>query len=125
MRCDQAAQQVAGAGDDGLAPDERTRRHVESCLACQAELVQHRMLLRSLRRLRTEVMEPTPGLLPDIIANLQEAGEEQAVRSLLAGRRWAYFGGLAAAAAGATAGAVVLTVRSRSRGKILRGPLLS
>jgi hypothetical protein len=70
-------------------------------------------------------MEPTPGLLTDIIANLQEAGEEQAVRSLLAGRRWAYFGGITAAAAGATAGAVVLAVRSRSRGKILRGPLLS
>ena len=44
------------------------RRHVERCLRCQAELVQYRKLLRALRALRTEVLEPAPGLLADILA---------------------------------------------------------
>ena len=77
--------------------------HVEQCLRCQAELVQYRQLLRALRALRTEVLEPAPGLLADVLASLEEAGERRAVRSLLSGRRVAYVGGLAAAAAATAA----------------------
>jgi hypothetical protein len=88
------------------------RAHVERCLRCQAELVQYRRALRALRALRDDVLEPAPGLVPDVLAALQQAGERQAVRSLLDRRRVAYAGGLAAAAV-ATAGAVVLATRSR------------
>ena len=49
---------------------------------------------------------PRPGLLTDILASLEEAGERHAIRSLLSGRRVAYLGGIAAAtAAGAAGGA--------------------
>lgn len=99
------------------APTE-IRAHVESCLRCQAELVQYRRVLRSLRALRTEVLEPAPGTLTHILAGLEAAGERGAIRSLLEGRRSAYLAGLgvATAAAGA-AGAVVLVSRAR-RGRI-------
>ena len=50
------------------------RAHVEQCLRCQAELVQHRRVLRAMRSLRHEVLEPAPGLLPDLLAALEEAG---------------------------------------------------
>ena len=36
-----------------------------TCLRCQAELAQYRKLLRALRALRTEVLEPAPGLLAE------------------------------------------------------------
>ena len=92
-------------------PARRPRRHVESCLRCQAELVQYRKLLRALHQLRTEVLEPAPGTLSGILANLEAAGERGAIRSLLTGRRAAYLGGLAVAMAAGAAGAIVLAHR--------------
>ena len=67
--------------------------------------------------MRTEVLEPAPGLLADILATLEEAGERHAIRSMLRGRRAAYLGGLAAATAAGAAGAILLG-RSRRRLKI-------
>lgn len=114
MQCEDVATLLPGLAD-GLG-DARAARHVESCLRCQAELVQYRKLLRALHTLRTEVLEPAPGLVADILATIEAAGERGAIRSLLAGRRAAYVGGIAAATvAGATAGAVVLLQRRQRR----------
>jgi hypothetical protein len=92
------------------------RRHVDACLRCQAELAQYRKVLKALHQLRTEVLEPAPGLITDILVNLEAAGERRAMRFLLTGRRAAYVGGIAGgiAAAGA-AGAIVLASRARHR----------
>jgi hypothetical protein len=103
---------AATAGGDGTLT-RAERRHVERCLRCQAEVVQYRKLLRTLRTLRTDVLEPAPGLLADILATIEEAGERQAVRSVLRGRRIAYLGGLAAATAAGAAGALVYATRTR------------
>ncbi|MDQ3570151.1 MAG: hypothetical protein M3396_05905, partial [Actinomycetota bacterium] len=90
--------------------------HVESCLRCQAELVQYRKLLRALHHLRTEVLEPAPGTVPGILAYLEAAGERGAMRSLLAGHRAAYLGGIAVATAAAgAAGAIVVVSRGRKK----------
>ena len=94
-----------------LGRDER--RHVERCLRCQAELVQYRKLLRAMRTMRTEVLEPAPGMLADILANVAGAGERRAIRSMIAGHRTAYLGGLAAATAAGAAGALVFAARTR------------
>ena len=75
--------------------------------------MQYRRVLRAMRALRTEVLVPTPGLVPEILAAIGEAGEQHALRSMIRGRRAAYLGGLAAATAAGAAGAVVLTIRSR------------
>lgn len=120
--CETVAALLPAVIDGNQRADRRVRRHVESCLRCQAELVQYRRLLRALRQLRTDVLEPAPGLLPTILASLEEAGERGAIRSLLDGRRTAYIGGLAVATAAAgAAGAVVLVTRSRGRGHRLAG----
>jgi hypothetical protein len=113
VQCEDLSEALAAtAGGDGrLARHER--RHVERCLRCQAEIVQYRKLLRAMRTLRTDVLEPAPGLLADILANLEEAGERHAVRSVLSGRRIAYLGGLAAATAAGAAGAIVFASRTR------------
>lgn len=113
MRCEQLADDLAAVADGGGHLTRGERRHVERCLRCQAELVQYRKLLRALRGLRTEVLEPAPGLVADILATIEEAGERQAIRSLLSGRRLAYLSGLAAATAAGAAGAIVFATRTR------------
>lgn len=118
MRCEQAAEALPGVADGTVALDDRQRRHVERCLRCQAELAQYRRLLRTLRSLRDQVVEPTPGLLGEVLAALEEAGERQAVRSALSGRRVAYLGGIAAAATAAgAASAIVLVSRQTHRAR--------
>lgn len=113
MQCDAVADGLAAAADGSVLLGRNERRHVERCLRCQAELVQYRKVLRAMRAMRTEVLEPAPGLLADILANLEEAGERRAIRSLIQGRRAAYLGGLAAATAAGAAGAIVFASRAR------------
>jgi hypothetical protein len=115
--CVAVAEALPGIVDGMAVADLTMRRHVESCLRCQAELVQYRKLLRALHELRTEVLEPAPGLLPDILSSLGAAGERSAIRNLLTGRRAAYVGGIAAATAAGTAGAILLATRARHRSR--------
>jgi len=115
--CDELAEDLAGLVDGSVRLDRSARRHVEQCLRCQAEVAQYRKLLRALRHLRHEWLTPAPGLLPEILLSLEEAGERHAVRSLLTGRRVAYLGGIAAATAAGAAGALALSTRSR-RGRL-------
>src|SRR3954454_2997764 len=117
MRCEDVADLLSDAADGSATLDRATRRHVDSCLRCQAELVQYRKLLRALHTLRTEVLEPAPGLLTDILAGLERAGERHAVRSMLTGKRIAYVGGIAAAATAGAAGAILLAAKTR-KGRI-------
>ena len=113
MQCDQIADLLSEVADGTLLLERDARRHVDTCLRCQAELVQYRKLLRALHTLRTEVLEPAPGLLTEILAGLEHAGERHAVRSMLTGRRIAYVGGIAAAATAGAAGAILLAAKSR------------
>lgn len=113
MRCDDLTEELSAAADGSVLLGRDERRHVERCLQCQAELVQYRKLLRTMRTMRTEVLEPAPGVLAGILANLEEAGERRAIRSLISGHRAAYLGGLAAATAAGAAGAIVFASRTR------------
>lgn len=113
MRCDQVAERLPAAAEGLEALDPASRHHVERCLRCQADAVQYRKVLRAMRALRTEVLVPAPGLLPEILAAVGEAGEREAVRALFRGRRAAYLAAAATATAAGAAGAVVLTIRSR------------
>ena len=115
VTCESVAALLPAVIDGNERADRRVRKHVESCLRCQAELVQYRKLLRALRQLRTEVLEPSPGLLAGILAGLEEAGERGAIRSLLSGHKAAYLGGLAVATAAAgSAATIILVTRKRT-----------
>ncbi len=113
MRCEQVADSLAGVADGSGVLEGRQRRHVEECLRCQADLVHYRRILRMMRSMRTELLEPAPGLLPEVLANLERAGERHAIRVMLSGRRVAYLGGIAAATAAGAAGALVMATRHR------------
>lgn len=122
VTCETVAQWLPAIVDEGRAAPGPVVRHVERCLRCQAELAQYRRLLRVLHQLRTEMIDPAPGLLADILAAIEAAGERRAIRSLLRGRRVAYLGGIAAATAAAgAAGVIVAMSRSRRRAVRLAG----
>ena len=113
VRCEDLADDLAATAE-GLGTLGRVqRRHVERCLRCQAEVVQYRKLLRAMHSMRTQVLEPAPGLLADVLASIESAGERRAISSLLSGRRIAYVSGLAAATAAGAAGAIVYATRTR------------
>ncbi|MDQ4072351.1 MAG: hypothetical protein M3088_05685, partial [Actinomycetota bacterium] len=76
--CATVADALPGIVDGATVADAAIRRHVDTCLRCQAELAQYRKVLRALHQLRTEVIEPAPGLLPDILSSLGAAGERRA-----------------------------------------------
>jgi len=114
--CEEISVRLSDVAEGAGSLDAESRAHVDRCLRCQAELVQYRKLLRALHALRVQVIEPAPGLLPDILAAIEEAGERRALRELLDGHRVAYLGGLAAAATAAgVGGALVIASRSRRR----------
>ena len=115
MQCEAVAELLAEAADGSVLLDRTARRHIDTCLRCQAEMVQYRKLLKALHQLRTQVLEPAPGLLSDILAGLEAAGERRAVRSMLQGRYVAYAGGIAAATAAGAVGAFLLANRARGK----------
>ena len=111
VSCDDVADALPAIVDGLEVADIEVQRHVAACLRCQAELVQYRKVLRMLHELRTEVLEPAPGCVPDILAALEAAGERRAIHHLLNGRRVAYVGGIAAATAAGAAGAILASRR--------------
>ncbi|HKY15009.1 MAG TPA: hypothetical protein VJM33_08795 [Microthrixaceae bacterium] len=113
MRCDELSHQLAEVAEGSVVLPRAGRRHVEQCLRCQAELVQYRKVLRALRSMRTEVLEPAPGMVTDILAHIEEVGERAAIRSILTNRRIAYIGGITAATAAGAAGAIIVATRTR------------
>lgn len=113
MRCEDLSADLSAAADGSVLLGRGERRHVEHCLRCQAELVQYRRVLRAMRAMRTEVLEPAPGVLSDILASIEAAGERRAIRSMITGHKAAYLGGLAAATAAGAAGAIVYASRAR------------
>ena len=116
LTCDAIAATLGDYAEGVESAPAEIRAHVETCLRCQAEIVQYRRLLRNLHNLRTEILEPAPGHLASVLAQLEAAGERSAIRSIMSGRRGAYMGGIAlATAAAGAAGAVVLAGRARRR----------
>ena len=113
LTCDDVADALSAAPDGAVSLDPAARRHVEHCLRCQAEVAQYRRLLRTLRAMRTDLDEPAPGLLDDLLAALDASARRG--RGRLTGRRAAYVGGLAAATAAGVGGALVLASRTRRR----------
>lgn len=119
MRCEEVANALPAIMDGTETADRRVIRHVDSCLRCQAELAQYRKLLRALHQLRIQQPAVPPGVVGEILAGLERAGEKRAIRSALTGRRLAYVAGLGVAVGAAgVAGAVVFLAQRGRHGKV-------
>lgn len=118
MLCDEIAPSLAGVVDGSLRLDRADRRHLDRCLACQAEVARYRKLLRTMHAMGAVADPAPPGLLAEVLAYLDEAGDRGAMRATLTGRRVAYLGGIAAATAAAGAGAAIVLVSRGRRGRL-------
>ncbi|MGI8755671.1 MAG: hypothetical protein ACR2MB_07390 [Acidimicrobiales bacterium] len=116
--CASVADALPGVVDGSAWLDGTDRRHVEQCLRCQAELAQYRKLLRAMHSLRAATATAPPGLVTDVLAHLEAAGERSAIRAALTGRRAAYLGGIAATAAAAGAGAAIVLANRGRKGRL-------
>ncbi len=113
--CNDVSGHLAGVAAGEVVLPLAQRDHVEHCLRCQAEVVQHRRILRSMRAMRDDLLEPAPGMLPDLFAELHGAGERHAVRSLLHRRRAAYSLAIVGLVVAGATGTVVALRSHRSR----------
>jgi hypothetical protein len=116
VRCEEVVDALPQIMDGLEAADRKVVRHIETCLRCQAELVQYRKLFRVLHQMRAQGAKPPPGTVGRILTGIEEAAERGAIRSALAGRHMAYVAGLTAAAGAAATAGVVVVLASRSRG---------
>jgi hypothetical protein len=103
---------LAAAADGAMPLSPEQREHVDGCLACQAELVRCRRMLRSLRWLAADVLHPPDVPVAGLVDSVRAAAERRATSPRPGGRRRASLGALAVAA-GATAAAVVAAVLTR------------
>jgi len=100
---------------DGVPPsDPGLAARLERDLRFQAELVQYRKLLRALRSLHDEVLDPGQALIDEVLVALDELSEHHGLSTVLTPRRAAYLGGLAAAATAAGVGTALVLVRRRA-----------
>jgi hypothetical protein len=100
---------------DGTAEIEPAlANRLEHDLRFQAELVQYRKLLRALRSLRSELVDPGAELVADVLTALDEQTDRHGLRSVITPRRAAYLGGIAAAATAAGVGTAFVLARRRA-----------
>lgn len=116
MRCDDVADLLPEAMD-GTPLTARARRHVESCLRCQVEVARYRRLRRGLRSLRTELLDPSPGLVADVLAGVAAAGPTADGRPPRPhhAARWVGVGAVTAA------GALAIALRAVTDRRVLAG----
>jgi glyoxylase-like metal-dependent hydrolase (beta-lactamase superfamily II) len=97
---------------DGSVPSDATlARRMAHDLRFQAELAQYRRLLRALRGLRVEIVDPGHGLVDEVLAALDAYSARQDRGGAFTPRRAACLGGLAAATAAGVGTALVLARR--------------
>jgi len=107
VSCAEVASELPRILDAGLPASAPLVFHVETCLACQAELARYRRLVRLLHQLAAAEIEPPPSVVADVLSVVGSAAQRRMIRSVLTGRSLAYAGAVVAAG-GAAAGLVML-----------------
>lgn len=111
MRCEQAASTLADLIEGVEVPAGPASDHIARCLRCQAELAQHRRLRLAMRRMRDQVVAPSPGLVDQVLSAVDAAagpGTRTQRRHVVA-----YVAAATAAATATAAGAALLAARTR------------
>jgi hypothetical protein len=119
--CETFSLQLAAVSDGGSELDAQAARHFETCLRCQAELVQYKKLLRALASLRERRLTVDEALVQEILHALETGGTVHRLQRLAGGprtRKAAYIGGIAAAATAGAAGALVIASKLAARHRL-------
>jgi len=113
VRCDDVAVALSESLDGSTPLPRSAGRHVDRCLRCQAEQAQYRRVMRMMRTLKPQIIEPAPGLLVEILVGIESDAGPRAIRSILERHRVAYVAAATAATAATAAGAIVIAARTR------------
>ncbi len=119
--CELFSLQLAAAADGRAELEADAAGHFDSCLRCQAELVQYKKLLRALASLRGQQISADATLVDEILCALESGGAGhrlQRITSAPTSRKVAYIGGIAAAATAGAAGAFVIASKLASRQRL-------
>ena len=116
VRCDDVSILLAGAVDGTSTLTPAAQAHFETCLRCQAEMVQYRKLLRVMKTMRGELLNPGEDLLTDVLELVRPPATVHRLHR--ADRRRAYIGGIAAAATAGAAGAIVFASKLGHRPRL-------
>lgn len=114
MQCEDVSLLLAEAVEPKVVLPLPATSHLEACLHCQAELVQYRKLARAMRGLRSQLVEPAPEFMVDLLELMRPPAPVHRLHP--GGRRRAYIGGIAAAATAGAAGAIVIASRLSRQG---------
>ena len=114
VQCDDIADMLAEAAEGSVVLDRRPPATSSAACGARPSWCSTASCCGRCTPCAPRCSSPAPGLLADILATLEEAGERHAIRSLLTGSRAAYLGGIAVATAAGAAGAILLG-RSRRR----------
>lgn len=88
VSCDAVSAELPLVVDGSRRPSRAMAEHIQSCLACQAELAGYRRLLRALRSLRDEpVLFPSPELIGETLTALSERLVDRDKRFIDRGKR--------------------------------------
>lgn len=109
MRCDDVSVLLAETVDSSGPLPPTAATHLSECLRCQAEQVQYRRILRTMKSLRGVVLSPGDELLEDVLDLVRPPATVHKLHR--SDRRKAYIGGIAAAATAGAAGAIVIVTR--------------
>ncbi len=109
MRCDDVSVLLAETVDSSGPLPPTAATHLSKCLRCQAEQVQYRRILRTMKSLRGVVLSPGDELLEDVLDLVRPPATVHKLHR--SDRRKAYIGGIAAAATAGAAGAIVIVTR--------------
>lgn len=106
-QCREAVDAIAqlAAGEDDADP--KAAEHVAACLRCQAEVAAYRRILRTMRAMRHELVDPPGASMADLLRSLSSEAQNDAASWAV---RAACVGGLTAAGA---AGVFVWFTRRR------------
>ena len=109
---DRMARLLSETAEGGLSVVSELDPDLAHDLRFQAEVAQYKKLLRALRSLEDDVVDPGSELVDEVLLVVDEEGERGVLRTLIVNRRAAYVGGAIAAAS--LGGALVLARRRRA-----------
>ncbi len=112
--CAQISLSIAAAVEPSEILPPEVARHIEQCLRCQADVVRHRRIHRTMASMSDDVIVPGDEAVENLLEALRPGATVHRIHE--PSRRKAYLSGIAAAATAGAAGALVIASRlSRTR----------
>ncbi|MDP8957150.1 MAG: zf-HC2 domain-containing protein [Actinomycetota bacterium] len=89
MRCEEVRPLIPELAE-GVTPDTQVERHLATCASCSPELERYRGLVAEMGALRDVVVEPPPGFLGRVLAEVPGASRASVLKRVRSDERFQY-----------------------------------